>query len=330
MRHRDPLQQRRRVLHVCWAALAIAAVAMAAAGSSGTASPVTKRPRAAIVFTAGVGSEKDAELFRVLPNGQGLQRLTRDRLDVGGPAWSYDRRRIAFTNYAGSSPCSQSNCTTRVWTMDANGRNLKRLTPFPSRDLWFENGASWSPNGRSLVFSAFPAGTVAFLYTIRRDGSHLRRIASTSAASDWDPESASPTWGPNGWIALNVNSTVEGGSGIFLLRPDGTGWRRLVATPDDKLVSNPVWNASGSRLAFAQPELHQITVLVTATGEIARTVRIPRSIGYIAWSPDSRTFAFSSNGGIYLIGSDGRNLRRLGAGSAAMRRLRAPSSPDWR
>jgi Tol biopolymer transport system component len=97
------------------------------------------------------------------------------------PAFSPDGRLLAFTM------CS--NCTAgdssraQIWIADVrSGKLVRRIT----KRGW---QPSWSPSGNELAFASDMHGNLE-IYTIRRDGSNLRRITFSRAA---DTE---PAWRP--------------------------------------------------------------------------------------------------------------------------------------
>ena len=53
---------------------------------------------------------------------------------------------------------------------------------------------------------------------------------------------ASPAWSPTGRLIA-----FTGGDGIYVVRPDGSGMRRLVA---DRLAHHPEWSPDGRRVLF--------------------------------------------------------------------------------
>ncbi len=50
--------------------------------------------------------------------------------------------------------------------------------------------SSFSPNGKSIVFSKGPEGGNIDVFTMRLDGSHVRRLTRSKL---WD---SAPDWGP--------------------------------------------------------------------------------------------------------------------------------------
>jgi len=124
-------------------------------------------------------------VWLVRPDGSALHRLTRPFREAFWPRWSPDGRHLLFTN----------NCCithSNVFVMRADGSHVRHLTHFPG--LHQGGFASYSPDGRQIVLmnSLKRAGDSPFndLYTMRADGSNLRRIVSDHqhvALSDWGP-----------------------------------------------------------------------------------------------------------------------------------------------
>lgn len=130
------------------------------------------------------------------------------------PAWSPDNKRLAFT--------SQRTGTSDVWVVDVDGSHLRDLTPHPALD----GNASWSPDGQHIVFGSTRAAGSQYggdLYVMDPDGRNLRAL--TSGHKDYGP-----SWSPDGrWIAFN--SQRDGNSEIYVMKPDGSGQRRLTHQP---------------------------------------------------------------------------------------------------
>ena len=135
-----------------------------------------------IVFASNRLRYFNMELYRVRPNGTGLQRLTftpgseRRPGDEGTPAWSPDGRRIAFaTNRDGQQ---------EIYVMNADGSDQRRLTRAPRRDDILPR---WSPDGEAIAYVGrrLPNGSSA-VYAISVDGRGDRRVVKGGDPS-WRP-----------------------------------------------------------------------------------------------------------------------------------------------
>ena len=105
-----------------------------------------------------------------------------NRISFGGgryatPSWSPRGDLIAFTRVSGNF---------RIGTMSPSGSGEKLLT-----DSWQDEGPSWSPNGRVLMFfrSGQGGGGIADLWSVDLTGVNERKVPTVLDGSD-------PSWGP--------------------------------------------------------------------------------------------------------------------------------------
>ena len=116
-----------------------------------------------------------AHVFVMDAEGANVRRLTRAGFNTQ-PRWSPKGDTIAFTSRQGNFD---------LWAVSPDGSNLRRLTAGPGNN----EGSSWAPNGRHLVFQSSRSGGYQ-LFTMLADGSEQQPIARTSG------ESTSAAWSP--------------------------------------------------------------------------------------------------------------------------------------
>ena len=130
---------------------------------------------ASIVFT----SERNgsADLYRVKPDGTGLERLTDNPAYDDQAAFSPDGNQLVFVS-------TRAGGTADLWTMDLQTRAAKALTSGPGGDF----RPSWSPDGQWIAFSSDRTSNLPFahgrwehlhlvdLYIVHPDGSNLKRV----------------------------------------------------------------------------------------------------------------------------------------------------------
>ena len=124
---------------------------------------------------------------------------------------SPDRTRIAFSsNRSGSFD---------LYIMDADGRNLRRLTI----DSANEGEPSWTPDGTNIVYTS-TRGTTTQIAIIPVDGGESRPLTTSSGGNH------SPAISPNG-LTIAFVSARDGNPEIYLMDLDGGYPRRVTKTP---------------------------------------------------------------------------------------------------
>lgn len=151
--------------------------------------------------------------------------------DQGDPQFSPDGRHVAFR--------SARSGGIEIWTADAGGGNLRRLTQFK-----IAGSPSWSPNGKQIVFDERGSGNPD-VWVVGSGGGKPRRI--TTAPS----EDAVPSWSHDGkWIYFG--SDRSGDFQIWRVPPEGE-------SPADPAIQvtfgggfRPLESADGSYLYFSK------------------------------------------------------------------------------
>jgi uncharacterized protein YjdB len=142
---------------------------------------------------------------------------------------SPDRTRVALSSDRGGS--------YDLYVMDADGRNLRRLTEDPGA----EGEPAWTPDGARIVYTSTSRTGVSQIASIKTEGGDLRPL--TSSARD----NRSPAVSPDGRTIAFV-STRDGNPEIYEMDLEGTNPRRLTKTSDHE--AGPHFLPSGD-LVFA-------------------------------------------------------------------------------
>jgi Tol biopolymer transport system component len=163
-------------------------------------------------------------LYQITINGSGLQSITPFDLGIQdlAPRYSPDGS-LAFTG-TGRRGIS---CALYVQTVLDTG--LRRLTPA----LLTARQPDWSPDGREIAFSShFGTPQNKEIWVTNVETNSFRRL--THSGNDFfnDPQDFHPSWSPQGdAIVFERDVPDPPSSGIFLIKADGSGCRRLVALP---------------------------------------------------------------------------------------------------
>lgn len=187
-----------------------------------------------VVFT----SERfgSADIFRVRPDGLGLERLTDDPAFDDQAALSPDGGQLAFVS-------TRARGSTDIHILDLASGEVRNLTDAEGGDF----RPSWSPDGRLLAFSSdrgggFPKAAgrwehvhPASVYIVGADGSGLRKISAAGQLG------GSPKWSADGrrvvFYELDVADTFN------------ARWLPLQANVHSRIVSVDI--ASGARTEHA-------------------------------------------------------------------------------
>jgi TolB protein len=259
----------------------------------------------------------------------------------GAESGSAPSGRIAFTvNNSGFG---------EIWVMDSDGENRTRLTT-PSQtptDAAGNTNPAWSPDGESIAFASTAEARNederdVEIYVMRADGAETTRLTNDRTLD------AMPAWAPDGtriaFAHLPGWGTEELDGVIILMDTDGQNRAQLTRHPEADLTfdADPAWSPDGRLIAFTRttylPDLVVRSAIYTIepTGEGERL--LVDAGAEPAWSPDGRLVAFTStrdrngetcfqecsvNGEIYVMRSDGTDLRRLTSDSAD------DHSPTW-
>ncbi|HSE06820.1 MAG TPA: Tol-Pal system beta propeller repeat protein TolB [Methylomirabilota bacterium] len=117
-----------------------------------------------------------AHIFVMDAEGANVRRLTPAGFNTQ-PRWSPKGDTIVFTSRQGNFD---------LWGIAPDGSNLRRLTAGPGNN----EGASWAPNGRHLVFQSNRLAGGYQLFTMLADGSEqqpLTRAPGERTSASWSP-----------------------------------------------------------------------------------------------------------------------------------------------
>jgi hypothetical protein len=185
----------------------------------------------------------------------------------------------------------------------------------------------WSPDGELLAYRYY--GGRSEVHVIRRDGKARRALASTYDRFSWSPDSHH----------IGVPDVTRGEMRTRVFLADGRLVRRFNGLFRD-------WSPKGGRILLERPVVRgpgsQRPAIYVAD---IRTGRVRRLVDGVTpdWSPDGRRVAFSapaelgrwfcgrdptSNARIFVVGINGRGLRRVSHDSGSAEQ-RCHLSPTW-
>jgi TolB protein len=209
--------------------------------------------------------------------------------DSGYPVWSADGSRIAFDSNRDDPNPDDDTVINDVFTMEQDGGDLIRLTDGGGTST----DPAYSPDGSLIAFASdrgrYPA-TQGIYVMNAADGSRVRRITSLPPGASLD---YAPRFSPDGTRLVFTREVDEATSdgALYVVKLDGSGLRKI--TPSDLYPGDADWSPDGTRIVFEA-------------------------------SDPQAPF-----GGVWIVGSDGSELRNVTATASGVGAQDGFSDPVW-
>jgi len=244
-----------------------------------------------------------------------------------------DETAIRAISPTGGEPATLRGCTRVPGQPDAGDCSISYSSPTVSPDgrwLVFDAGAqlalmhvdgtsfellrahgaddgapAFSPTGNRIAFTA--GGAI--------ETSNLRGKSTRTTTA----HGSAPAWSTHRWIAFVRKN------GIYRIRPDGRGLRRLVAR---RGCDDVAWSPHGTRLAFT---CRLRLYLADGDGRHVKRVRARYLDAVdVAWAPDGKRLAVTPfDGGVVTLRLDGTHQRELVGGVYSPQGAYGATGLDW-
>lgn len=223
------------------AAIAVSAAVLAVAVVVPTLASAKRVHNGLIAYSTGNGEEEPFAIWTINPDGTGNRRLlhadSHFQSGPSGPRWSRDGTRLLFFRAVSRDVPDLGS----LWYLTLATKQLRRV-PLPAGRGEI-SGYDWAPDGRHLVVSLRRDWDKAMLYTLRVDGTHLKKLRP----------GLYPSWSGDGrqivFTLMRHRYLQPWASTVNLVRPNGTGFRRLSApTANDDW--SPSFSSGGTRVLY--------------------------------------------------------------------------------
>ncbi len=192
-------------------------------------------------------------------------------------SFSFDDQWVVFT--------SDRHESADLFRVRADGTHLERLTDHPA----YDDQAALSPDNRQAAFVSTRDQGSTDIYLLDIATRAVRNLTNAPGSDH------RPSWSPDGQL---IAFTSDRGTGmphsagrwehlqtasIYLIKPDGTGLRKLPTEPG-MTVGSPKWSADGRRLVFYEMPVKDTFDVRGGGGD-----RIPTTIVSIDVATGART-----------------------------------------
>jgi len=193
------------------------------------------------------------------------------------------------------TPCSPEDRKAIYTTPVRGGESLRQGDPVEA-DV---HEPSWSPDGKSIVFSSGSNNNPGRWELTGVEPGTLM-ITGPSGVRSLESKGESASWSPDGaWIAFFGEDDQDlsprgGGPSVYVIRPDGTGRRRVFM--NDLQLNYPDWFWGGMAMVESQGKI----------------------FGPLVWSPDAKWLAFARQA------EDGASIWRVEVDTGRVERVTIP------
>jgi len=216
--------------------------------------------------------------------------------------------RIAFSRYALSN-----TLTAHIVVANSDGSGQHAVTH--TARGYVDDHPYWSPDGSRILFERGCSNNCSrHIWTVRPDGSGLRRLSPGCSSGAFCPDDVFPAYSPDGrQIAFDsYRGPKTGGYGVMVADANLRHAHRVASG------NAPRWSPDGKQLVFVDQPRSVLSVYVCnsdGSGLRRITPRRLKVTDHLDWSPDGTRILFAAGPkdrwNLFTIRPDGTGLRQL-------------------
>jgi len=186
------------------------------------------------------------DIYVMKSDGTNVTRLTTTAASNYPPTWSADGNKIVFTSTrnAADPAALEVGASWEVYTMSADGSNLKRVT----NNSVGEFEPQLSHDGTQIVFASdrdhLDSDVATDLYVMNIDGTNIHRLTSQ------DGRVGTPSFDPTGTRIVYYVTAAGAASGIYVYSSGRRAPLRLTFNNGASDV-HPTWSPDGKQIAYS-------------------------------------------------------------------------------
>ena len=270
-----------------------------------------------IVFACFPDGQRHSDICMINSDGSDLRRLTEIPESKHWPAWSPDKKTIAFGN------------ANKLWLMDTDGNNLRVL----KEEFSFNLRLAWSPDGRKIAYGVVFAINIIDIRTKEETLLKLPQNMVRIKEVAWSPDGRQLAFAADADLPTRDIYVVNTD---YVLNEEGIGLRQLTQHPGEDRT--PAWTPDGKQIAFYSTRNESGGLFLMDADGRNITELTHEGENTPSWSPDGKQMAVHVHPGPPVIGGKGiaqgplpgkPHIRVMDAEGRNSKFIAVGHSPSW-
>jgi Tol biopolymer transport system component len=149
----------------------------------------------------------NSDIYKIHPDGSGLEQLTRDVADDFRPRWSADDKVLSFHTWRGG--------TRDIYTMNSDGSDQRLFVGGPQHE-WAD---AWSPDGKWMAYMSDRLVRGRQDLFVMPAGGGAAKHVGIGGATGWTPDGRYVAWGSGGLAGGVMLTEISTGKTVAIFNP---------------------------------------------------------------------------------------------------------------